>query len=203
MKKQAILFSVFLFQVGFIFSQNQMQTYDNFEGKKVLHYVSKSGMLDTAAQNPKSNEMYKKDKCAKYVRNGKMKFDNIKMNLTGKLSDVSSYATHAGMPPKIKMKVYTTAPVGTLVEIQLGKKDKGVSYPVGINSQFQAHTTVSNAWEELEFKFSQMPQGSETSATEIDQITLMFNPNSLTSDTYYFSDITGPSLVSEKSVSDN
>ena len=96
------------------------------------------------------------------------------------------------------MKIYTSAPAGTLVEILLGSKNRNNDYPAGTNSQYQAYTTVSNKWEQLEFKFSQIPQGSETSTKEVDQVTLLFNPNSSTSDTYYFDDITGPELALEK-----
>lgn len=191
-KHAAILFLMFLFPVASIFSQSLV--YDNFEGNKSLFYGEKSGVLDTLAENPDSNRINNSHKCALYVRNGSKKFDNIKMSLSGKLLYVNTYATYLGIPPKISMKIYTAAPVGTLIEILLGSKGRNNEYPAGTNSQYQAYTTVSNAWEEVQFKFSQIPQGSETSMSEIDQITLLFNPNSSTSDTYYFDDITGPIL---------
>jgi hypothetical protein len=100
-----------------------------------------------------------------------------------------------GLPPHLKMKVFTSAPPGTLVEILLGSKRGNNDYPAGTNSQYQAYTTKSNEWEQLEFKFSQIPQGSETSFSQIDQITLLFNPNSATSDAYYFDELTGPPLL--------
>jgi hypothetical protein len=198
MKNGAILFSVCLFQASSMFSQSQ--TYDNFEGNKVVHYGVKTGVLDTLAENPAHNSINGSKKCAKYVRNGKQKFDNIKMNLFAKLTGVDKYATYTGVPSTFSMKVYTTAPVGTLIEIQLGKNGKH-EYPAGINSIYQAHTTVINAWEVVQFKFSQIPKGSETSEIQVDEIIVMFNPNSLTSDTYYFDDITGPSLVPQKAES--
>ena len=92
------------------------------------------------------------------------------------------------------MKVYTTAPVGTLIEIQLGKRE-GIAYPDGTHSQFQARTTVSNAWEELVFTYAVTPKDSRTSASQVDQITVVFNPNSATNDVYYFDDLTGPAVV--------
>jgi hypothetical protein len=192
-KKYRMLFLIFLFQLGAAFSQ--VLIYDNFEGNKSIHYGERNGVLDTLAKNPMPNAINSSLKCALYIRNGSKKFDNIKMKLPAKLADVSPYATYLGVPPKIKMKIYTAAPAGTLVEILLGSKRGNNDYPAGTNSQFQAYTTVSNEWEELEFKFSQIPQGSETSTAEIDQITLLFNPNSSTSDTYYFDDIAGPPLV--------
>jgi hypothetical protein len=129
------------------------------------------------------------------VRNGAKKFANIKMNVPQKLTGVDAYATYLGIPPKLKLKVYTSAPPGTLVEILLGSKRGNNDYPAGTHSQYQAYTTKSNEWEELTFLFSQIPQGSETSTTQVDQIVLLFNPNSNTSDTYYFDEITGPGLV--------
>lgn len=215
-------------QVEMNTKQVELQTWDNFDGTKALYYAARSGTLDTLAENPagkmnyndvdrsndmnmdnnmnKNNDMGQNNnvistgKCGKYVRNGKIKFDYIKMNLKGKLTDVNSFATYSGIPPKMKMKVYTTAPAGTLIEIQLGKKSN-TTYPAGTNSQYQAYTTKTGAWEELEFKYSQTPKGSETTTTNIDQITLLFNPGTSTSDTFYFDDIMGPALVSDKTVS--
>lgn len=196
MKKCTILFTACLFQAGSMISQTQ--TYDTFENGKTLNYNTKTGgALNTLAPNPASSKLNDSPKCAKYVRSGKQKYDNIKIDLNGKLNDVDKYAVYTGIPPTFSMKLYTTAPVGTLVEIQLGKL--GDKYPAFINSQYQAYTTVTNAWEELKFKFSETPKGSETSAAQVEQIILLFNPNSTTRDTYYFDDITGPTLIANKS----
>lgn len=196
MKKTGFILSIFLlFQ---FIMKAQSLCYDNFEGAKYLYYSEKFGVLDTLVKNPKSNKVDSSKNCALYIRNGSKKFDNIKMSLSGKLIHVDSYATYLGIPPQISMKIYTTAPVGTLVEILLGSKGRNTEYPAGTNSQYQAYTTVSNTWEELKFKFSQVPQGSETSFAEIDQVTLLFFPNSSNSDTYYFDEITGPPLVENK-----
>jgi hypothetical protein len=188
-KKYIPLLLLSAFISGGTFSQ---QVYDNFEGTKVIHYGERSGVLDTAANNPAPNSVNSSAKCGLYVRNGAKKFANIKMNLTKRLTGLEEYATYLGNPKKLKIKVYTAAPAGTLVEVLLGSKRGNNDYPAGTHSQYQAYTTVSNAWEELEFKFSQIPQGSETSASEIDQIVLLFNPNSTNSDTYYFDDLSGP-----------
>lgn len=172
----------------------QGQVYDNFEGTRVLKYGERFGVLDSAVKNPAPNNVNNSPACALYVRSAAKKFANIKMTLERRLTGVEKYATYEGTPPRIKMKVYTTAPAGTLVEILLGSKRGNNDYPAGTHSQYQAYTSTSNEWEELEFKFAQIPQGSETSADQIDQIVLLFNPNSSTSDTYYFDDISGPSL---------
>jgi hypothetical protein len=194
-KNVSTLFLICVFKASVILSQSVV--YENFEGKKLLNYGERTGVLDTVFQNPAPNEVNSSAKCALYIRNGSKKFDNIKMKFVRNLDDVKPYATYVGIPPKLKLKINTTAPVGTLVEILLGSKNRNNDYPAGTNSQYQAYTTVSGAWEELEFKFSQIPQGSEISTTQIDQITLLFSPNSSTSETYYFDDLTGPPLLPE------
>ncbi|MCW3075613.1 MAG: hypothetical protein JWO32_222 [Bacteroidetes bacterium] len=200
-KKFSLLFSLCVLQV--VAGIAQEQVYDNFEGAKFLHYGERTGVLDSAAKNPAPNAINSSPKCGLYVRNGAKKFANIKMTLPQKLTGVDAYATYLGIPPKIKMKVYTSAPAGTLVEILLGSKRGNNDYPAGTHSQYQAYTTKSNEWEILEFKFSQIPQGSETAANQIDQMVLLFNPNSSNSDTYYFDDMTGPGLAAAEGVVPN
>ena len=196
---------VLTYSIGiFSYQQTKAQTicYDNFEGNKSITYSFKSGKLDSSCINPFTGGLNTTQKCAKYIRNGESKFDVIKMKINGKLLDVSPYTTHYGNPPKFRMKIYSNAPIGTLVEILLGSSQKNNAYPGGTNSQFQAHTTKKGEWEELTFTFAQIPEGSETSTNEIDQITLLFNPNSLTKDIFYFDEITGPLLINEAKIED-
>jgi hypothetical protein len=198
LKKGLFIVAASLIPFGSLISQSMV--YDDFEGKgkKYIHYGERGGVLDTMAKDPSPKDVNAAGRCALYVRNGSKNFDNIKMGLVGYLTDVDRYATYMGIPPRLKMKIYTTAPAGTLVEILLGSKRGNNDYPAGTNSQYQAYTTVSNKWEELEFKFSQVPQGSQTSFSQIDQVTLLFNPNSANSDTYYFDEITGPPVSTTK-----
>lgn len=189
-----ILFFFCSFQARTAFGQ--LLTYDNFDGDKYLYYGTKTGILDTIAENPDPNSIYMNKKCAKYIRNSKQKSDNIKMNLYRRLNDLNDYDSYSGVSSVISMKINTNAPVGTPIEIKLGKN--GVDDAAAINSVYLGHTSVTNEWHIVKFRFSQLQKGSITSATEIDQINLLFNPNSLTGHTYYFADITGPSLIPEK-----
>jgi hypothetical protein len=161
---------------------------------KFRRFGPRNGTLDSISQNPAKSSA---QPVAKYDRSNNVSFDNIKIYPTRRLSDVSQYATYAGNPPKITMKLYSSAPVGTKVEIQLGKKSDD-NYPSGVHSQYEAYTTNQNEWEELTFKFSQIPKGSKVKPTEIDKITLLFSPNSKTSDTYYFDDLKAPPMVDEQ-----
>lgn len=196
-KKSTILYMIFLY-AGIGISQN---VYDNFEGGSIVTYnLIYAGKLDTLSANPSPGDLNNSATCAKYTRSGQ-RYDNIKMIFKNKLTDVSRYAKHTSSQ-KIKLKIYTTAPVGTLVEIHLGK-NSGNAYPVGIHSQFQALTTVSGKWEELEFKFSQIPHGSKTADADVNQITLLFNPYVATVESYYFDDLTGPAQENVISAKDN
>ena len=195
-RKNSVLVLAAFLSIGNI--KSQTLCYDNFEGTKTIRYSEKTGVLDSLAKNPGPDSVNNSKKCGKYIRNAGKKFDNIKMKLPANLTDVDSYATYLGIPPRFKMKVYTSAPAGTLVEILLGRESGNADYPSGTHSQYQAYTTVSNKWETLEFKFSQIPQGSETTSAQIDQATLLFNPNSSTSDTYYFDELAGPPLLTKE-----
>ena len=189
MKKAQLFISSLMLTTGLAFGQ---QSYDLVGNQ--FSIGPRNGKLDSVCVNPKINDINNNKQCLKYERKSTAKYDNIKIYPQGKLADVAPYATYKGIPPKITMKVYSSAPVGTKVELQLGKKDDD-NYPSGIHSQYEAVTTVQNAWEVLTFTFSQIPEGSKVSPTDVDLVTILFSPNSSRSDTYYFSDLTGPSLV--------
>jgi hypothetical protein len=169
------------------------QMYDDYEGSKSITYsFNRAAHVDSAAANPKMDDVNSSAKCFKYMRT-RLKYDCIKIYPMGQIADVSQFASYEENAPKMKMKLYTTAPVGTIIELQLGKKT-GNPYPEGTHSQFQAKTTVTNGWQELEFNYALSPKGSMTQPGEIDQVTLLFNPNSLTNDVYYFDELTGPTI---------
>ncbi len=192
MKK--LIKSIFLALVPlFNFAQ---QNYADFESGNLIKFSSATGKLDTTSKNPKISDVNKSLKCAKYLRDKKTRYDHIKIYLDKKMSDVSEYATHEGFPSKLSMKVYTNAPVGTLVEIQLGSKENDI-FPKGTNSQFQTFTTVQNQWENLVFTFAQTPEGSMVSSKDVDLVTLMFAPGAEDGSTYFFDDLMLPELSQE------
>lgn len=193
MKKKCLLITVMLITAGLSFGQ---QKYCSTEASNLVEFGYRDGKLDSSYANPKVNNVYKNTKCIHYKRSA-AKFDNVKIHPKGKFEDVTMFATFDSTANKIKMKVYSTAPVGTTVEIQFAKK--GINdYPKGVHSQFQAKTKKQNEWEELTFDFVNSPEGSQVIPTEIDEIILLFSPNSTESNVYYFSDMIGPKLVTVK-----
>jgi hypothetical protein len=192
MKKKAILFLSslsLLFLTSVSFGQ---QIYDDFDGNNYQFFGPINGVIDTHAKNPKPNTVNQSKECAKYSRPKGVPYASIKMNTKHKLADVEKYATHLGTPPKVKIKVFSKAPVGTKVEVQFGRK--GETYPTGVHSVYQGVTTKQNEWEEILLTFSEIPKESKLAPTEADQIIIMFAPNSSSTETFYFDDIEGPSL---------
>jgi hypothetical protein len=189
MKKTAI----FIFIIAFAQATMGQQNYCDFEGTKVVRFGPHTGILDTAFINPVHNSIDSSMHCAKYVRDTTT-YDNFKLYPNAKLMDVSPYATNAGSPPKITMKLYSSAPTGTTVQLQLGSKNMD-NYPTGIHSEYTAKTTAQNAWQNITFNYLLSPIGSLVMPTDIDKIVILFHPGSSSRDTIYFDDLTGPSLI--------
>ena len=178
------------------------QTYCDWEGTQVMKFGPSSGVLDSLLGNPfPVNSIDSSEHCAKYIRDTTI-WDNIKLYTNKKLADVTPYMDNSSTAPKIKMKVYSSGPVGTVVQLQLGIKSVDV-YPEGIHSEYIAVSTVQNAWEELTFNFLQATPGSLVSAINIDKVVILFNPNSSARDTMYFDDLIGPPLIDYAGIHEN
>ncbi|MDQ3192573.1 MAG: hypothetical protein M3Q58_13350 [Bacteroidota bacterium] len=190
MKKICLLISVMLLTAGLSYGQ---QKYFSNESINLIEYGYRDGKLDSSFANPKVNNVYKNTKCIQYKRS-ESKFDNVKIHPKGKFEDVTTFAKFDSTANKIKMKVYSTAPVGTIIEIQFAKK--GINeYPTGVHSQFQSKTKKQNEWEELTFDFVNWPEGSKVNPSEVDEMVILFSPNSTLSNDFYFSDMIGPKLI--------
>lgn len=190
MKKFWTLILSVLFVTEALFSQ---QNYDNFDGAKSQNFGLVNGILSEVI-NPSVDTINNSAKCAKYIRVDTIQYDNIKIYPYRKLVDITPYATNSGTPPKFKMKIYTAAPIGTVVELQVGRKTDD-NFPTGIHSRYQAITKIQNAWEELTFSFLEIPPKSNVASGDIDKVVLFFSPTFFNGDTYYFDDLTGPELI--------
>jgi hypothetical protein len=183
-----ILFVFFSFKAG-----AQQQNYNDFEGNKVSFFGFHSGILDSLVNNPAINSIDTSAHCAKYIRDTTL-YDNLQIHTNGKLEDVSMYASPLPSAPHFKMKLYSTAPIGTQVVIQLGSSSI-TGYPAGVHSEYTAVTSAINAWQTLTFNFSQMIPGGTVGPANIDKIVILFDPNTMHTDTMYFDDLMGPEVV--------
>lgn len=192
--KLRLLTTLFVITCLNTFTQTKGQNSEDFEHNILRNFGSRNGLLDTASSNPMVNSINPKPISFKYKRDEYSRFDNIKIYPKRNLIDVSPYSTYEGNPPQLSMKVFTSAPPGTMIEVQLGSK-KDDNYPSGVHSQYQAFTTLQNAWEELTFSFAVIPSGSNVKPDEVDKITIIFSPNSNNSDVYYFDELIGPPMT--------
>src|SRR5687767_9677038 len=106
-----------IFTIGailFLTSAGRSQeNYRDFETTPPKAFLGeRNGALDSLAANTMTNAINMSSVCAKYIRSAEQ-YDNLKLYFPNKLVDVTPYATIAGTPPKITMKVYTSAPAGT------------------------------------------------------------------------------------------
>ncbi len=186
------LFLIVLLYFSFLKGMSQ-QLYADFERGSVIGFVKSSGQL-AMVPNAYPDKVNGSGHCAKYIRDTNY-YDNILIYPDTILSNVLAYAGDAGL--KISMKLYSTAPVGTTVLLQLGKKSDE-RYPSGVYCEFIHHTTVRNEWQNVVFGFYQTPEGSLASFNQVDKIVLLFDPGSHSRDTMYIDDLSGPELITEE-----
>ena len=166
MKKITLLLSLFVFSVGF----SQSLPID-FEGDVTTSdFVNFDGGIATVTANPSMSGINNSNTVAQIVRDGGATYGGSKILLDDNL-DFSVLT-------KITMKVYTTAPVGTVVKFKL----EGTGTAVDVD----AFTTVSGTWETLEWVFV-------GTANDLNEIVFMFDFGNLgdgtASSTFYFDDV--------------
>ncbi len=143
----------------------------NFEGDvTTADFVDFDGGTATVTSNPNPSGINTSSSVAQIVRDGGAVFAGSKILLTNNL-DFSVLT-------KLSMKVYTTAPVGTTVKFKL----EGSGPAVDVN----ATTTVSGAWETLEWIFV-------GTANNLNELVFMFDFGNLgdgsATSTFYFDDV--------------
>jgi hypothetical protein len=192
-KTRLLFATIFILVVSSVMPQ---AVYDNFEDNKLVYYSTlKGAVLDSVAPNPARDSLNSSAGCARYTRS-RQRYDNIHMVLKGNLIGIPEYASYDALK-KFRLKVYTNAPVGTMVEIQMATS-KSYVYPDAVHSQYQAVTRSTGKWEVLEFTFAVSPRGSKTTMDQVDALNLMFSPATHSSYVFYFDDLEGPTIVPQK-----
>lgn len=143
----------------------------NFEGDvTTTDFVDFDGGTGIVTTNPMPSGSNTSSSVAQIIRDGGAIWGGSKILLTDNL-DFSVLT-------KITMQVYTTAPIGTTVKFKL--EGSGSSVDV------DANTTVSGAWETLEWIFSGTPN-------DLNEVVFMFDYGNVgdgtTNSTFYFDDI--------------
>ncbi|WGH74502.1 family 16 glycosylhydrolase [Tenacibaculum tangerinum] len=159
-------------------------SFENFDTPAAVSFTSATGnLLET--NNPSQNGINTSSLSGKYTRNSTEQYDLITYDIT----NVITGTPYLNKEKKFYVDVYTQAPVGTEIIIQLETNDAiATNYPVGRHSRYVAQITQQNAWQRLEFSLLDTPDpGADGSA--LTKMIILLNPNSFTSDVYYYDNL--------------
>ena len=176
-------------------------SFENFDDPALLNLNLATGTLEEDVPNPGSNAINSSALAGRYLRNANEQFDVLIYEV--ERSDIGNAAEFGDGDRKFLLDVYTAAPVGTQILLQL--ENSGLSqpdnFPRGRHSRLEAVTTVQNEWERLEFRFLDAPDNS-VSDLSIDRLIFLFASNTNNGDTYYFDNFDVYALPSVVSVRD-
>jgi beta-glucanase (GH16 family) len=157
-------------------------TFVNFDEPGNATFASSDGSL-TQVANPAPNSLNSSAQSGRYVRNSQTQYDVLFYN-TSAISDASQYAA-VGADKKFYMDIYTSAPIGTQIIVQLETSTAtATNYPTGRHSRYVATITQNGSWHRLPFSFLDRPDGG--ASNNVSKIAILFNADSFTGDTYYF-----------------
>lgn len=158
----------------------------NYDGINKIIKGTTTGTYSVVA-NPGTNSVNSSANVARYARNVTEQYDVLFFNTQANIEDAGLLKNQTN---KIMIDVYTSAPIGTIVSLNLENSLTSLpaNFPTGRNSTYVAITTKQNQWETLTFYYNSSPDEG-TSNLAINQLVLLFNSGSYTSDTYYFDNI--------------
>ncbi|MCM8568646.1 family 16 glycosylhydrolase [Gramella jeungdoensis] len=159
-------------------------SFENFDDPATATFSSSTGTL-TEVNNPAPNPVNSSALSGKYVRNSGEQYDLIVYDVTN-ITDASEYVLKN---KKFYIDVYTNAPIGTEIILQLETADAtSTNYPTGRHSRYVATIKENNNWQRLEFDLMDEPDPSASDAG-VQSMILLFNSNSFTGDTYYYDNL--------------
>jgi len=158
--------------------------FENFDEAANVTFSQATGTL-TEVANPGANAVNSSALSGKYVRNSGEQYDVLVYN-TSAISNADSYANK---DKKFYMDVYTSAPIGTKIILQLETPNATpTNYPTGRHSRYEAIVAQNNSWQRMIFSLLDRPDPS-AAGTDVGTMILLFNSNSLTGHTYYFDNL--------------
>ena len=139
MKNLSLLFTLLLFTA---FTYAQSLPIDFESGVTTASFTDFDGGVGTVISNPQSNGINTSATVAQIVRNGGQTWAGSKLALANNIDFTTNSV--------LSMKVYTAAPVGTIIRFKL--EEAGGSF-----AERDAVTTVTGAWETLTWDFTGTP----------------------------------------------
>lgn len=169
-----------------VIPENCSEAFDASEGIQRMFRAGSDGDYRTGVANPQVNVVNPSNVVTSYVRNPGFQYDALYFS-TDLIHDATPFENGSY---RFKLKVRTDAPVGSVVQILLEKREGlGNNYPFNRRLMLQAVTTAQDTWEELTFLFVTIPD-QNMDPKSINQVKLHVNPNSNTSGTWYIDDWT-------------
>jgi beta-glucanase (GH16 family) len=160
-------------------------SFENFDETGSATYFSSDGTL-TEVQNPDPNTVNGSTLNGQYIRDSETQYD-VLFYETSAISNADQYAGVAS-DKKFYMDVYTDAPIGTEIILQLETSTAtATNYPEGRHSRYVGTIKENNNWQRIEFSLLDQPDGAASST--IDKMAILFNSNTFTGDTYYFDNL--------------
>ncbi|MDX1501527.1 MAG: family 16 glycosylhydrolase [Thermoanaerobaculia bacterium] len=157
-------------------------TFENFDDPANVTFQSSTGTLAEVA-NPAPGGINPSALSGEYTRDASEQFDTLFYDVSV-IGDASQYLSEQ---KRFSMDVYTAAPPGTEILIQL--EDSGLAspnnYPTGRHSRYHAFTSVQSQWERLSFTFLDRPD-SGTPDDAVDDLVILFATNTMTGDVFTF-----------------
>ncbi len=154
----------------------------NYDGVNELNPIFQNGVYTAGVSNPSVNNINNSANVASYVRDASSQYDVVSFS-TSIITDSNPFKEGDQL---FFMDIYTEAEVGTEITISLENQVTSENdFPLGRNSQYIGIVSEQNAWRTIAFTHAASPDGG-TSNLSVDEISILFDPNSNTSDTYYF-----------------
>lgn len=158
-------------------------SFENFEDKRNITYLSSTGTFQQAINNPSPGGINTSAKVGRYDRNSSEQYDVLVYQVS-QITDATQYSQRT---KRFFMDVYTNAPAGTLLFVQLENSSTATAsnFPTGRHSRYVGFTSQQNQWERIEFDLDAVLDSSVPS-NAVDRIIVLFNSNSFTGHTYHF-----------------
>ncbi|TYZ10130.1 carbohydrate-binding protein [Hymenobacter lutimineralis] len=165
----------------------------NYDGTSKLTFnaAGTNGAYTAPTANPGAAGVNTSANVARYVRNATQQYDVLFLDAGAPGTVIQDAALFKNQTYQLQVDVYTSAPVGTPINITLQNKALAAplnSFPAGRNSTYLANTTRQNQWETLTFAFNNAPDAG-TANVAIDQLAVLFNSGFFTGETFYLDNL--------------
>lgn len=167
-----------------------LQNYDG-TARLTFNAASTNGVYTAPTANPSATGVNTTANVAKYVRNSTQQYDVLFFDAGAPGTLIQDAGLFKNQNYQLQVDVYTSAPVGTPINITLQNKTAAAptgSFPAGRHSTYLANTTKQNQWETLTFAFNTAPDAG-TANVAIDQLAILFNSGAFTGETYYIDNL--------------